>query len=158
MRTDAAADGPGVTATGDIRVTRLGRVLRRAKLDELPQLWDVVRGEMSLVGPRPEDPRYVNLSDPLHREVFAERPGITGPTALAYRDEETLLAAAALDAARAEGRAAATDADLDRVYRETILPAKLAMDAEYIRTRSARGDLVILGRTIGQVLGRTTHR
>jgi lipopolysaccharide/colanic/teichoic acid biosynthesis glycosyltransferase len=158
MERDAAARGPGITAAGDSRVTRLGRFLRRTKLDELPQLWDVVRGEMALVGPRPEDPRYVDLSDPLHREVFAVRPGITGPTALEYRDEETLLAAAALDAARADGRTAATDDDLDRAYRETILPAKLAMDAEYIRSRSAGGDLAILGRTIGHVLGRTTHR
>ena len=71
--------GPGITAAGDPRVTRLGRVLRRTKLDELPQLWNVVRGEMALVGPRPEDPRYVDLTDPLHAAVFGARPGITGP-------------------------------------------------------------------------------
>ena len=100
----------------------------------------------------------MDLADPLHATVFAALPGITGPTALAYRDEEAILAAAALDVARADGRDAATDDDLDRAYREVVLPAKLAMDAEYLRTRSTRGDLAILGRTIGQVLGRTARR
>jgi len=152
MRVGAAASGPGVTAAGDTRITRLGRVLRRTKLDELPQLWDVVRGEMALVGPRPEDPRYVDPADPLHRTVFAALPGITGPTALAYRDEEAILAAAAREVARAHGRSFATGADLDRAYREVLLPAKLAMDAEYLATRSMRGDLALMGRTIGAVL------
>lgn len=158
MRIDAAATGPGVTASGDARVTSLGRFLRRTKLDELPQLWNVVRGEMALVGPRPEDPRYVDREDPLHRMVFSVRPGITGPTALAYRDEESVLAAAALAVALADGRDVATETDLDRAYRDSVLPAKLELDASYLRTRSTRGDLAILGRTIGQVLGRTTRR
>jgi lipopolysaccharide/colanic/teichoic acid biosynthesis glycosyltransferase len=157
MRADAAATGPGVTAGGDPRVTSLGRLLRRTKLDELPQLWNVVRGDMALVGPRPEDPRYVDPTDPLHARVFGALPGITGPTALAYRDEEAVLAAAALELARSEGRDTATPGDLDRAYRETILPAKLAMDADYLASRSLRGDLAILGRTIGQVLPRTTR-
>ena len=158
MDAGASSAGPGVTAAGDPRVTRVGRVLRRTKLDELPQLWNVVRGEMSLVGPRPEDPRYFDLGDTLHREVFSARPGITGPTALAYRNEETILAAAALDLARTDGRERATDADTERAYRDRILLVKLAMDAEYLRTRSTRGDLAILGRTIGQVLRGTTRR
>jgi lipopolysaccharide/colanic/teichoic acid biosynthesis glycosyltransferase len=158
MRVGSASTGPGVTAARDARVTPLGRLLRSTKLDELPQLWDVAHGEMALVGPRPEDPRYVDTTDPLHTRVFSARPGITGPTALAYRDEETILAAAALDIAQADGRNHATETDLDRAYRETILPAKLLMDAEYLRTRSTRGDFEILGRTIGQVLGRTTPR
>jgi lipopolysaccharide/colanic/teichoic acid biosynthesis glycosyltransferase len=157
MHANAATGGPGVTADGDARVTRLGRFLRRTKLDELPQLWNVVRGDMALVGPRPEDPRYVDQTDPLHARVFGVLPGITGPTALAYRDEETILAAAAVEMARRDGRAIATPDDLDRAYREDILPAKLAMDAAYLETRSVRGDLAILGRTIGQVLPRTTR-
>ena len=152
MRVGAAAIGSGVTAAGDARVTDLGRTLRRTKLDELPQLWDVVRGEMALVGPRPEDPRYVDPADPLHRIVFSALPGITGPTALAYRDEEAILAAAARKVAAADGRSVATDADLDRAYREVVLPAKLAMDAEYLATRSTRGDLALIARTIGAVL------
>src|SRR3954454_1649742 len=157
MRFGAAASGPGITAAGDVRITRLGRLLRRTKLDELPQLWDVVRGEMTLVGPRPEDPRYVDLADPLHRAVFAALPGITGPTALAYRHEEAILAAAARDMAASDGRSVATEADLDRAYREVVLPAKLAMDAAYLATRSTRTDLVVLGRTIGVLPGAAHH-
>lgn len=148
MRVDAPASGPGVTMTGDVRVTRLGRLLRRTKLDELPQLWNVVHGDMALVGPRPEDPRYVDVADPVHRRVFGALPGITGPTALAYRDEESVLAAAALELARADGRETASPDVLDRAYRELILPAKLAMDAHYLDTRTWHGDLAILWATI----------
>jgi lipopolysaccharide/colanic/teichoic acid biosynthesis glycosyltransferase len=155
MHVGAAESGPGITASGDPRVTRLGGFLRRTKLDELPQLWNVVRGEMALVGPRPEDPRYVDPADPLHRRVFGARPGITGPTAIAYRDEEAILAAAAADLARADGRPVATTDDLDRAYREVVLPAKLESDAAYLDSRSIAGDLHVIGRTIGQVLPRT---
>jgi lipopolysaccharide/colanic/teichoic acid biosynthesis glycosyltransferase len=155
MREDAAATGLGVTAAGDPRVTRLGRTLRRTKLDELPQLWNVVRGDMALVGPRPEDPRYVDLGNPLHARVFGARPGITGPTAIAYRDEEAILAKAADVIARQAGRDTATSEDLDVAYREVVLPAKLAMDADYLATRSFAGDLRLIGRTFSQVLGRT---
>lgn len=158
MRSDPTEAGPAVTVLGDRRITRVGRVLRRSKLDELPQLWNVVRGEMLLVGPRPEDPRYADPADPVHRLVFSERPGITGTTALAYRDEESLLANEAMKLAVASGREQPTTDDIEQVYRETILPAKLAMDAEYLRTRSIWGDLAILGRTIGQVLPRTGRR
>jgi lipopolysaccharide/colanic/teichoic acid biosynthesis glycosyltransferase len=155
MRAGAEADGPGITARGDSRVTRLGGLLRRTKLDELPQLWNVVLGDMALVGPRPEDPRYVDLDDPLHARVFAALPGITGPTALAYRDEESILADAARELARSYGRDEATAEDLDRAYRAVVLPAKLASDAEYLAARSIRTDLALLGMTIGQVLRRT---
>lgn len=155
MRVGAAVAGPGVTASGDPRVTRVGRMLRRTKLDEMPQLWNVVRGDMALVGPRPEDPRYVVDTDPIHRLVFSARPGITGPTALAFRNEEQVLADAAIEVARADGRDTATDADLDRAYRDFILPAKLAMDADYLKTRSWWRDLQIIGRTIGLALRRT---
>jgi len=155
MRAGAADAGPGVTAATDRRVTRLGRVLRRTKLDELPQLWNVVRGDMALIGPRPEDPRYVDLADPLHARVFGALPGITGPTALAYRDEEAILAVAAREMALSHGRSVATDDDVDRAYREVVLPSKLAIDDEYLATRSMRKDLGVLGMTIGQALGRT---
>ena len=155
MRAASAGEGPAITAAGDPRVTPLGRWLRRTKLDELPQLWNVVRGDMLLVGPRPEDPRFVDRSDPLHAQVFGARPGITGPTALARRDEESELRAAAEQIARADGRSGATSDDIDLAYRTAILPAKLAQDLEYLRTRSVRGDLRILGRTIGLVLRRT---
>jgi lipopolysaccharide/colanic/teichoic acid biosynthesis glycosyltransferase len=148
MRVIASRSGLGVTAAGDPRVTRFGRVLRRTKLDELPQLWNVARGDMALVGPRPEDPRYVDLSDPVHARVFAVRPGITGAASVAYRDEETILAAEAVEVARAAGREAATTDDLEQAYRERILPAKLALESEYLATRSWRSDLDILRRTV----------
>lgn len=157
MNADAATAGPGVTAAGDPRITRLGSVLRRTKLDELPQLWNVVRSEMALVGPRPEDPRYVDLGDALHARVFSARPGITGPTAIAFGDEEVTLAKAAEVIARQAGRDVATSEDLDVAYRTVVLPAKLAMDADYLATRSFTGDLRLIGRTIGQVLRRTTR-
>jgi lipopolysaccharide/colanic/teichoic acid biosynthesis glycosyltransferase/SAM-dependent methyltransferase len=148
MREGSADGGPGITATGDQRVTRVGRVLRRAKLDELPQLWNVVRGDMALVGPRPEDPRYVDLADPLHARIFSALPGITGPTALAYRDEETILGSAAREIARSRGRDESSDEDVDRAYREIVLPAKLTMDDEYLSNRSFLGDIASIGRTI----------
>lgn len=150
MRADAAGTGPGITAGGDPRVTGFGRFLRRSKLDELPQLWNVVRGDMALVGPRPEDPRYVDRSDPLHAIVFAALPGITGPTAIAYRDEESILARAALERAHAGGRDRVTSEDLDRAYRDEILPKKLAMDAAYLRSRTFAGDLRILWQTVAR--------
>jgi lipopolysaccharide/colanic/teichoic acid biosynthesis glycosyltransferase len=148
MHAAAGAAGPGITARGDARVTRLGRVLRRTKVDELPQLWNVVRGDMALVGPRPEDPRYVDLTDPLHAEVFGAVPGITSPTALAYRDEEMQLLTAARDRAGSLGRTEPSPEDVDAVYRDVILPTKLMMDAAYLRSRSVLGDLRILLATV----------
>jgi lipopolysaccharide/colanic/teichoic acid biosynthesis glycosyltransferase len=148
------ATGSGVTVSGDPRITELGRVLRGTKLDELPQLWNVARGEMLLVGPRPEDPRYVDWDDPVHREVFNALPGITGPAAIAYRDEERVLAAEAASLAVEAGRQDVAPTDVDRAYRERILPAKLALDREYLRTRSVRRDLSILGQTLRAVVVR----
>ena len=104
--------GPGITATGDPRITRVGRFLRRAKLDELPQFINVLVGDMSLVGPRPEDPRYVAFYTPEQRRVLSVRPGITSPASLAYRHEEQLLAGE----------------DWETHYRARVLPDKLALD------------------------------
>lgn len=132
------APGAGLTGHADRRVTSVGRFLRRTRLDELPQLWHVARGQMRLVGPRPEDPAYVDLSDPLHREVFTAKPGITGLAQLLYVDE-----AAQLDVV-----------DPEAYYRREILPAKLRLDAAYLRHRSTRLDLWILARTPMAVLGR----
>ncbi len=136
MRTGGT--GPAITPRRDDRITRFGSFLRRTRLDELPQLWNVVRGEMRLVGPRPEDPRFVDFEDPIHRLVFAAKPGITGPTQLAYAGE-----AAMLDPANAE-----------EDYRSRILPAKLELDARYLRLRSFRLDLWVLGQTALAAVGR----
>lgn len=146
MRMDSV--GPAITAAQDPRVTRLGRLLRRWKLDELPQLWNVVRGEMLLVGPRPEDPRYVNWSDPLHALVFGARSGMTGPTALAFRNEEQVLFQAAQKVAMSGGRTVPTGDDIEQAYRQIVLPRKLELDADYLRTRGIARDLRVLLSTI----------
>src|SRR5881397_3745045 len=87
------ASGPALTTAADVRFTRVGRWLAKSKLDELPQLWNVVRGDMSLIGPRPEVPRYTDLENPLWRRVLAVRPGITDPLTLRLRDEESMMPA-----------------------------------------------------------------
>jgi lipopolysaccharide/colanic/teichoic acid biosynthesis glycosyltransferase len=128
--------GPAITAAGDQRITRIGKFLRRTKIDELPQLWNVVRGDMSLVGPRPEDPRYVILYDDQQRQLLSVRPGITSPASLKYRNEEALLAEKGLGA-----------------YETMIMPKKLAADLEYLRDRSFWGDLKILLWTFTDISG-----
>ena len=131
-------EGPLVTARGDSRVTPVGRFLRRSKVDELPQLWNVVRGDMSLVGPRPEVRRYVEPDDPVWRQILAVRPGITDPVTLELRDEESVLAAA--------------PGDPERFYRERLLPAKLRSYAAYLDRRSAWSDVAVLYKTAIAVL------
>ncbi|MGB0383214.1 MAG: sugar transferase [Ardenticatenaceae bacterium] len=125
--------GPGITANGDRRITPLGRFLRRTKLDELPQLLNVVRGQMSLVGPRPEDPRYVALYTPEQRQVLSVRPGITSAASLTYRHEEQLL----------DGE------DWQTTYRNKVMPAKLAIDLAYLECRTFWSDLELIMRTVG---------
>lgn len=127
------ARGLPVTAGGDPRITRVGRFLRRYKIDELPQLWNVLRGEMALVGPRPEVPDYVDPNDPVWRAVLQERPGITDLATLMYRNEEEILAGAR---------------DPDRYYREVVLPAKLALNLRYARASSPASDLRLLAMTL----------
>jgi lipopolysaccharide/colanic/teichoic acid biosynthesis glycosyltransferase len=134
MVQDAPKLGGAITAGHDPRITRIGRLLRLTKLDELPQLWNVLKGEMSLVGPRPEVERYVQLWEPELRElVLSVRPGITGLTQIRYRHEERLLA---------------QQPDPEKYYREVLLPLKLASDAEYVRRRSLMFDLSLLLRTV----------
>ncbi len=122
-------NGPRVTAKDDTRVTRFGRFLRDTKLNELPQLWNVLVGEMSLVGPRPEDPQIARgWPKPAYQEVLSVRPGITSPASVLYRNEESLLNA---------GQAMDT-------YLEAILPGKLRLDQLYVRHRSFLLDLDVL--------------
>jgi lipopolysaccharide/colanic/teichoic acid biosynthesis glycosyltransferase len=127
MRDRAA--GPTITASGDSRITRVGGFLRKFKLDELPQFWNVVRGEMSVVGPRPEVPQFVDLSSPVWRAVLEVRPGITDPASIAFRHEEALIAKAA---------------DPIRYYRECVLPSKLAMNLAYLKNRSPWMDFKVI--------------
>jgi lipopolysaccharide/colanic/teichoic acid biosynthesis glycosyltransferase len=132
MTAGADKQGPGITAAGDSRVTRVGRFLRRAKLDELPQLINVLKGEMSLVGPRPEDPRYVALYTPEQRPVLVARPGITSAASLQYRHEEQLL----------------SGADWETVYRQEVMPAKIDIDLAYLHERTVWSDLRLIAQTI----------
>jgi len=125
--------GPAITASGDPRVTPVGRLLRRTKLDELPQLVNVWRGEMSLVGPRPEVPRYVAGYSEEDRSVLAIRPGITDLASIAFRDEESVLA---------------QFADREQAYVHVLLPRKLALAREYLRRQSFKLDLELLLRTL----------
>jgi lipopolysaccharide/colanic/teichoic acid biosynthesis glycosyltransferase len=130
----------GVTGPDDPRVTRVGRVLRRGRLDELPQLFNVLAGDMSLVGPRPEDPRFVAAYTEEQEEVLTVRPGVTSPTAIRFRDEAALLP---------------SDPSLrDTYYAEVVLPEKLALDLDYVRRRSFVSDLRILAETVAMLTRR----
>jgi lipopolysaccharide/colanic/teichoic acid biosynthesis glycosyltransferase len=131
MVVGAAEQGPRVTCSGDARVTRLGRMLRRTKLDELPQLFNTLVGDMSLVGPRPEDPEYVKLYSPEQRQVLRVKPGITSPATVLHRHEEDLL----------------NGPDWEETYRRVVLPAKLEIELAYLRRRTLAADLRVLAQT-----------
>ena len=125
--------GASITARDDSRITRIGKILRNYKIDELPQLWNIVRGEMSFIGPRPEVPQYVDLSDLRWQTVLSVKPGITDLASLAFRNEEILLL---------------QQSDIDRFYRNWLLPRKLDMSAYYIRVRSFTTDVKLIALTI----------
>ncbi len=140
FRTMRVEPGAAITVGADPRITRCGHLLRQTKLDELPQLWDVLRGAMSLVGPRPELPRYVAFYPAdLRERVLSVRPGITDPASLAYSHEAELLAAAA---------------DPECAYREVILPAKLKLSADYAASASLATDLRLILTTLARVVRR----
>ena len=137
MRVGADAAGPQITVGADTRITRAGQFLRRTKLDELPQFANVLCGDMSVVGPRPEVPRYVALYPAeVAAQVLSVRPGITDLASLAYRDESEVLA---------------RSSDPERVYVQEILPAKLQYACQYVRERSLWLDLRIISRTAAAV-------
>lgn len=137
MVQEAPKIGASVTAGGDPRITRVGGILRATKIDELPQLINVVLGEMSLVGPRPEVPRYVGMFADDYDVIHSVRPGITDEASITYRNEEAVLAEAD---------------DAEAMYVEDVLPKKIAMYRKYVAEVSARKDLSILLRTIWKVL------
>ena len=142
FRTMVPAGGPvsqghSVTVWDDPRVTPLGRSLRRHKLDELPQLVNVLWGDMSMVGPRPEDPEYVALYTEEQRRLLSVKPGITGVAALEYADEEALL----------------KGDDWEEAYRGRIMPAKLKLETDYLDRRSLLADVGIIVRTLATLLG-----
>ncbi len=138
MVTEADRSGGLLTVGADTRITRLGRILRAAKLDELPQLWNVVRGEMSLVGPRPEVATYVNLYTDDQRQVLAVRPGVTDPASFFFFDESAIL-----------GRVE----DPQRYYIERLMPEKIRINLEYARQASLLTDLAMIFATVGKIFG-----
>jgi len=125
--------GLSVTKDGDPRITRVGRVLRKLKLDELPQLWNVFCGSMSLVGPRPEVPKYVGMYTPEQRRILRLKPGITDLATLEFRHEEELLAAAP---------------DVDAFYREHCIPRKIELNLLYAERANLWQDFLIILRTL----------
>jgi len=133
MFRDAESCGPSVTGGGDPRITRMGRILRKTKLDELPQLLNVLRGDMSFVGPRPEVAKYVALYTDEQRAILEHRPGITDLATLRYRNEEEILAEAD---------------DPESYYIEKIIPAKIALNLEHARKSSFFADLGIILKTL----------
>lgn len=122
-----------VTRAGDPRITPLGRFFRKTKIDELPQLWNVLLGQMSFVGPRPDVPGYADKLTGEERAVLSLRPGITGPATLKYRDEETILA---------------SQDDPERYNKEVIYPDKVKINLQYIREWSFLGDLRYIVQTV----------
>jgi len=129
--------GAPLTSGNDPRITGLGRLLRRTKIDELPQLYNVLRGDMSLVGPRPEIRQYVEMFADDYRDILAVRPGITDLASIMYRDESSLL-----------GRARDPQAE----YIERILPHKIRLAKEYCRLSSVPYDLILIVRTLVAVV------
>ncbi|AXA79984.1 sugar transferase [Achromobacter xylosoxidans] len=140
MTVSTAGNSKEITVGGDARITRTGAWIRHWKLDELPQLIDVLAGSMSVVGPRPEVPRYVALyPDAQRRVVLSVKPGITDLASIQFRHENELLARAS---------------DPEQAYREQILPEKLRLQSEYVRTRSFIGDMKILVATFAAIFRR----
>lgn len=135
MRKDNA--GLKISTSHDTRITPVGRVLRKTKLDELPQLWNVLKGDMSFVGPRPEVREYTDLYTPEQRQVLLVRPGITGLASIRYRNENELLTASS---------------DPNRTYIEEVMPAKLALDLEYIPRACVSYDIKLILETLVTVV------
>lgn len=133
MFCDASKTGPPITTCGDARITRSGRFLRRTKLDELPQLLNVLKGEMAFVGPRPEDPEIVRQYTADQKKILKYRPGITSPASLDFRKEEAVI----------------PPAQWQTVYMKQILPKKLKMDEAYMKSAGFWPDIQIIFRTLG---------
>ena len=140
MQAGSEAQGQITVGGRDPRITAVGYYLRKTKLDELPQLWNILVGEMSIVGPRPEVPKYVALYTEEQRAVLCVRPGLTSLASIAYINENEVL-----------GRSA----DPERTYIEEVMPAKLALDLRYVREQSLRLDLRIIGGTLVRMVGRS---
>jgi lipopolysaccharide/colanic/teichoic acid biosynthesis glycosyltransferase len=130
--------GPQITVGGDARITKTGRALRKTKFDEFPQLWNVLKGEMSFVGPRPEVARYVDLYAPADREILNLKPGITDPASLIYSNESEILA---------------RQTDPEKYYVEVVMPHKIAINRAYAKHANLFTDLKMIAYTVLHGLG-----
>ena len=139
MRVAGAQAGPGLTRKGDLRVTPVGRILRKWKLDELPQLINVLRGDMSIVGPRPDLEEYMRSLPASQKAILKLRPGVTGTASLRFRHEEDVLAKIPAD-------------QLQQLYVSELLPQKVELDLEYARRATFLTDLGLVLRTVSGVL------
>jgi lipopolysaccharide/colanic/teichoic acid biosynthesis glycosyltransferase len=143
MRVDDEGSGPMLTSTGDVRITRVGGFLRKYKLDELPQFIDVIKGDMSLVGPRPEIPKYIDFYPARVKAVILSLPpGITDLASIAFKNENDMLARAL---------------NPEREYTERILPLKLELCESYVLQRSLWGDCIIILKTLRSIFGRAAN-
>ncbi|MBL0316863.1 MAG: sugar transferase [Flavobacteriales bacterium] len=136
MRPGSEKKGQLTVGARDNRITKTGYVLRKYKMDELPQLWNVFVGEMSMVGPRPEVPRYVEMYSAEQKKVLSIKPGITDYASLLYFSESELLA---------------QSADPERTYVDEVMPAKLKLNLEYVKDHTFANDLKIIGKTISRI-------
>lgn len=141
MRNKAEQFGSPITSRGDARITGVGRMLRFLKIDELPQLWNVLKGEMSLVGPRPEIPRYVRCYNARQKKILTVRPGITDLASIKYRDEERLLS---------------QSSDTESFYADVVLPHKLDLSLSDLENESFPHDLLLLAGTAMSIFRRGT--
>ena len=139
MRVGSEAQGQITVGGRDPRITQVGYFLRKTKLDELPQLINIIKGDMSVVGPRPEVPNYVAMYAPEQRKVLTVRPGLSSLASIAYINENEIL-----------GRSS----DPERTYIEEVMPAKLKLDLQYVLERNLRLDLWIIARTFLKLLNR----
>ena len=137
MVVDADKKGLAITVGRDNRITRMGRFLRKTKLDELAQLLNVFLGDMSFVGPRPEVPKYVNMYTPYQRQVLLVRPGITDYASIAYRNENDMLAGSE---------------DPERMYIDVIMPDKIELNMKYLREISPVADIKLIFGTIAAII------
>ena len=137
MAHDPSRTGTHITADGDLRITRVGKILRKMKIDELPQILNVLKGEMSFVGPRPEAPKYVELFREDYEEILKIRPGITDYAAIEFRNEEEILG---------------KYSDIEGAYIKEVLPQKIRLYKKYIREQGFFKDLQLILLTVQKVI------
>ena len=140
MAVAPAAEGPQITTSDDDRITKIGRILRKSKLDEIPQLINVIKGDMALVGPRPEVPKYVALYDAKQKRILSIRPGITDLASITFFDEAEMLA---------------NTPNPEETYVNEIMPEKIKINLEYLEHRSFATHLSVIWQTVMRLLYRS---